>query len=511
MDALGRFEERYADALRAYLSEGGEARLEQAYELGRQAFADSLSMLDIAAVHHRVLADALRAAPDGLERHARAAADFFIESLSTYEMTQRGFREANEVARMEREHAASLRGLADASVALNTAREPVALLELVTERARELIGANCAAISVVLDRDMPQLDARSLSPRYGDWTPDGPLIEAAEIFARALESESPVRLGRRELARVHDSNGSRPAWEGWMGAPLVGRDGRRLGLIELADKEEGEFTANDEAIVLQLAQMVAVALENARLYEREHGIATTLQQSLLPNRLPVIPGVQVAARYRPAGEGNEVGGDFYDVFGIGDGRWLVVIGDVCGKGPEAAAITALARYTVRATALRERRPSEILAFLNEAMLSQALDGHFCTVACAMLAIDDDGVGMQVCSGGHPLPLVIHEDGRVEQLGEPGTLLGVVADPHLADHDVRLRAGDAVVLYTDGVTDAAAPREMWTEEHVAGLLAGRATPGADGVAERLERAVLDVQERPRDDIAIVVVTVDPPGA
>ena len=174
---------------------------------------------------------------------------------------------------------------------------------------------------------------------------------------------------------------------GWLAIPLVARDDRLIGLLEVADKGEGEFTANDEAMAVQLAQMTAGALENARLYEREHHIAQTLQQSLLPAHLPEIPGATVAASYRAAGEGQEVGGDFYDVFAVDDRRWLLVIGDVCGKGPQAAAITALARYTVRATALRETHPADILATLNQAMLAQLRPMYFCSVACAsMIAI-----------------------------------------------------------------------------------------------------------------------------
>ena len=166
-------------------------------------------------------------------------------------------------------------------------------------------------------------------------------------------------------------------------------------------------------------------------------MARTLQGSLLPRELPEIPGVELAARYLAAGEGNEVGGDFYDCFETGAGDWALVIGDVCGKGAEAAALTALARYTVRAAALQTRSPSAVLAQLNAALLRDRHDYRFCTVLYASLTPHEAGVSACLTAGGHPLPLVLRAGGAVETAGTPGSLLGIVDPPELAEHRLEL--------------------------------------------------------------------------
>ena len=195
-------------------------------------------------------------------------------------------------------------------------------------------------------------------------------------------------------------------------------------------------------------------------------IAEQLQESLLPSSLPEIPGVEAEVEFRPAGERHRVGGDFYDLFPGDDRSWAVLVGDVCGKGASAAAVTGLARYTLRAGAVRETRPSRTLALLNEAILRQRAPHEFCSVAFARLEPNGAaGVRATVSNGGHPLPLVLRSDGTVETVGAHGTLLGVVPDPVLRDEAVELRAGDGLVLYTDGLTDAYASERIVTTDTV----------------------------------------------
>ena len=166
--------------------------------------------------------------------------------------------------------------------------------------------------------------------------------------------------------------------------PMTTR-GRTIGALTFVSGNSGRrFDEQDVELAQELARRCATAIDNARLYTERSYIARTLQQSLLPVELPDIPGVEAAARFRPTGEGNEVGGDFYDMFETGNRGWAVVMGDVCGKGPDAAAVTALARYTLRAAAMRERLPSRSLAVLNEALLRQRDDRRFCTVAYAYI-------------------------------------------------------------------------------------------------------------------------------
>jgi serine phosphatase RsbU (regulator of sigma subunit) len=202
-----------------------------------------------------------------------------------------------------------------------------------------------------------------------------------------------------------------------------------------------------------------------------------------------------------------VGGDFYDMFETAGSGWTVVVGDVCGKGPDAAAVTALARYTLRAAAMRETAPSGILRTLNEALLRQRRDRRFCTVAYAHLAAEDGGARIGFASGGHPLPIVLRADATVEWLGVHGTLLGVVPDPELEDRSAQLGPGDALVCFTDGVTEAGGSRYALGEERLGELLRGCAGLDADTIAGRVERAALEAHDGPpRDDIAVVVLRV-----
>jgi PAS domain S-box-containing protein len=289
--------------------------------------------------------------------------------------------------------------------------------------------------------------------------------------------------------------------------PMVAR-GRLVGALSFVSAESGRtFGEPDLLLAQRLAGRCAIAVDNARLYGERAHIARTLQESLLPPELPQPPGIELAARFRAAGEGFEVGGDFYDVFEARAGRWAVVIGDVCGKGPEAAAVTALARYTVRAAAMTNDEPSAILATLNEAMLRQRDDRRFCTVLYARAEPANGGLGLCFASGGHPLPIVVRATGEVVVPGEPGTLLGVVPDPNLADEAIELAPGDTAILYTDGVTDAAAPQLVRDPVELARALASGADRAADDVAQELLDVAVDVGGgEPRDDIAIVVLRV-----
>jgi integral membrane sensor domain MASE1/serine phosphatase RsbU (regulator of sigma subunit) len=253
--------------------------------------------------------------------------------------------------------------------------------------------------------------------------------------------------------------------------------------------------------------LAAVITERRRAEQTAEYIAQTLQESLLPAHLPTIPGVETAVDFRAAGKHHLVGGDFYDLFPQDDGAWTVVVGDVLGKGVRAAATTGLARYTLRAAALQENRPSRILALLNDAIRRQSPD-QSCTVACGRLEPKPaDGARVTLSVGGHPLPLVLREDGRVEPLGQHGTMLGVLSKPKLADETADLAPGDALVLYTDGLTDAHAPGRIVKR---AGLMAalqscrGRTAPE---IAGQLHEAILGgIAAEPRDDIVLMVIRV-----
>ena len=280
-----------------------------------------------------------------------------------------------------------------------------------------------------------------------------------------------------------------------------------MGLTRVGDRPP--FDPVETALAEELALRVGIAVDNARLYEERTQVARALQQSLLPPLLPQIPGMEIAARYRATGAGNLVGGDFYDVFQDGDGHWAIVVGDVAGIGAEAAAITGLARYTVRAVAMHEFRPSGVLRALNDAIVRQRPDERFCTAVYLRIEPQPDGARVVLSCGGHPPPVVARADGEVEVLESAlGNLLGLFEEVHLTDAAARLRPGDAVVLYTDGVIEARRPDgSLFGQERLLELVRRHAGAPAETMARRIEAAVLaDHPDRPSDDVAIVVLRV-----
>jgi PAS domain S-box-containing protein len=295
-----------------------------------------------------------------------------------------------------------------------------------------------------------------------------------------------------------------------MTVPLIAR-GRALGAITFASGESGRrFGQTDLDLAQDLAQRAAVAIDNARLYEERSHVARTLQRTLLPRRLPDIPGAEVAAFYQPAGVmQTEVGGDFYDVFGSGENTWDLVIGDVCGKGVEAAALTGLARHTIRTAGNRATSPSAALTELNEALLREGGD-RFCTVSLGRVEMHDPGTRLTVACGGHPMPLVLRRDGRVEAVGKPGSLLGVFEPVVLEDRTTDLMPGDTLVLYTDGLVDPRHPTPM-DEAALRALLATCRDFDAQQTADHLGDAVADPRGEAPDDIALLVLRISPAGA
>jgi PAS domain S-box-containing protein len=289
-------------------------------------------------------------------------------------------------------------------------------------------------------------------------------------------------------------------------APLRihGRTFGALSVLRLGAAEP--YQDQDLDLLVEFAGRAAIALENSRVYQQSARVAQTLQRSLLPAALPTIAGMQVAGRYRPAGEGTEVGGDFYDMFETGRGRWAIVVGDVCGKGAEAAALTALARYTVRAAAVQTQSPAQVLWLLNEALLRHGGPATLCSAVYANLEISAVRRRLQLASGGHPLPLRLNADGQTRSIGEHGTLLGVIPDIDLPESEIRLADGDAVVFYTDGVSDAGAPADA-LENELPALLAGMRSLDANAIAAGVEAAaVARAEPQPRDDIALLVLKI-----
>ena len=289
--------------------------------------------------------------------------------------------------------------------------------------------------------------------------------------------------------------------------PLVVR-GDLLGAVSFVHSTSGRrYTEADLDLAEELVRRAALALDNARLFEERSEVARTLQASLLPPHLPEIPSAELDAVFQAGGEGVDVGGDFYDVFQTEPGDWALVIGDVCGKGAEAAAVTALGRYTLRAAAMQARRPSRVLHVLNEAMLRQDSARPFLTVAYARLQVGDDGARVTVGCAGHPLPMVLRASGEVEVVGSPGTLLGCFPEIEVDDVSTDLHRGDALVLFTDGVNEARDGDGVELGvDGVRDVLASCAGMSAASINERLHAAATSrlADGRPADDIAVLTL-------
>jgi serine phosphatase RsbU (regulator of sigma subunit) len=364
-----------------------------------------------------------------------------------------------------------------------------------------------AAVEERLTRRLEELRARE------------PLdIAGHHPVANALRSEEPLwvhdltdpaTLAQAAQSEEHMRFMRRAGYRSAVVIKLTAR-GHVLGALSFLRLDHGgELQPEHLPLMQDLANRAAMALDNANLYAERTHVARTLQRSLLPDALPAVPGVRLASAYHPVGEGNEVGGDFYDVFPVPGGCWLVV-GDVCGKGTEAAAVTALVRHSIRALALHQESPAQVLRSVNEAMLSHELSGRFATVILARLDLSSRGaVHATIASAGHPPPVLVGADGHTYCPEVPGTLLGVLREVRSLDVAVTLEPGASVVLYTDGLTDAGAPRSGIAPEELCRYLARRGSSEPGVLVRRLEElAGARSAGRLRDDIAIVAARVEP---
>lgn len=297
-----------------------------------------------------------------------------------------------------------------------------------------------------------------------------------------------------------------------LSVPIVARSA--LGTLTLlSDPTESGNRSTIPTMAEDLARRAALAMDNAKLYESSRDMAITLQRSLMPSAIPQVPGLDIAALYNAGGEGAEVGGDFYDVFptGAGDSGWAAVMGDVCGKGADAAALSALARHTIRAANVYLRKPRRILAFLNQLVL-QGEYHRFITVAYCRMKFFEGCVQVTLGRAGHPPPLLLRQDGSVKAVGKPGTLIGVTPDPKLTDQVIKVLPGESLVLYTDGITEARGTEGQFGQDRLETELSMCAGRSARQIADHLGEVVEAFQtERSHDDMAILVIRVDPDAA
>ena len=280
---------------------------------------------------------------------------------------------------------------------------------------------------------------------------------------------------------------------------------RVVGAMQFVSTESGRHYGDDAvALAEAIAGRLAEALEAAWTADHQRSVAMTLQQALLPPALATIPGVDVAARYWPAGI-DAVGGDFYDVFPIGPDEWALVIGDVCGTGPDAAALTAIARHTIRAAARHGAPPQVVIEWLNEAALESQRD-LFCTVCYATVRRSASGWELTTCSAGHPLPVHVTAAGA-GTVGQPGTLIGTFPEVTSVVERTELAPGDVVVFYTDGITDLPPPHGIDPGELI-GLLDAHHGDPPDVIADVLQQSLRSrvPDDRRRDDAAVLAIAI-----
>jgi serine phosphatase RsbU (regulator of sigma subunit) len=318
-------------------------------------------------------------------------------------------------------------------------------------------------------------------------------LRGQDILAQRVEAgvdEQPARIGP-EGGELTLGVGSNRRTYDLRRQPLIDRTGRPAGellvLRDLTDRVRAEQ---------RLQQL---------LVERSR-VAAALQASLVPAELPTIDNAEVASRYEPAGDGSEIGGDFFDVFPLGNQEWGIVLGDVSGKGAEAAAVTALARYTLRTLAYAGRPPSRTLAELNARLLvSTAVERH-CTLVYAVARACATGLELTLSLAGHHPPLVLRADGRVEPVGRLGTALGLLEDVELFDFHVVLAPGDLLCMFTDGLVEARQDNDLFGSERVAATLAAEPDATVDDLATALVLAARRFHGHHDlgDDLAVLLI-------
>jgi serine phosphatase RsbU (regulator of sigma subunit) len=345
------------------------------------------------------------------------------------------------------------------------------------------------------------------------------LVRAADGVEEEASEPSPIPRGAGASGRIAATGRalviddlspedvvSRPLRDrrSYVGVP-VRVAGRVVGVLHASSRKPAAFDHDDADFLQSVADSLAVAIDRAQAFDQRDRMATALERALLPTTVPRVPGFEVATMYRPSHFGDEVGGDFYDVFGEGD-VWYIAIGDVCGKGPEAAAIMGMTRIALRSLAREDdARPlPEVLGLLNAFLLESELMGdRFCTVCVARIRVTNGGATLTTCLGGHPPPLLIRSSGSLESVGRPGSLLGLFADVSLHEARAELRRGDGIALFTDGVTDLSVERPEEGERLLRSALSAAAAEDAAGVVKTVERSLLDPRGELRDDAALVV--------
>jgi sigma-B regulation protein RsbU (phosphoserine phosphatase) len=362
---------------------------------------------------------------------------------------------------------------------------------------------------------------------YLSLTPDGLVVNVNQTFLEWSGYRRDQLVGERRLVdlltvggRIYHDTHFAPmvTMQGFareIALEMVCADGSRLPILVNAslDRDRNGHPALIRVALLDATERHAyeqeLLLAKIRAEESEaraRSLAETLQQALIPPVPPAVPGLDIAAGYRPAGAGDEVGGDFYDVFQIDEDEWVVVLGDVCGKGVAAAVVTTLVRHTLRSAGVQHTDPSEALRVLDRTMREQGTD-RFCTAAVLRLRRHGDGWHLDLSLGGHPPPLLVAPGQDPVPVGTTGSLVGLLEQPVFRTTSVDAGPGSLLVLYTDGVPEARGNGDFYGEDRLRSVVGRVSDRPAAEVVHSLLGDVLDFQQqRARDDIAVVVLRV-----
>ncbi|MGW7460651.1 GAF domain-containing SpoIIE family protein phosphatase [Streptomyces sp. NPDC054797] len=430
--------------------------------------------------------------------------------------------QALERARLHRDAVgkqAQLEALAEVSAVLAASFDTRATLDNLAAAVVPRIADGCL-IHVVDRSGQPQLAAVA----HQDPGQQRALTDLLKEFPPRLDAEGGVgaviRTGRHELVtdvtpildRLSRSPEHRAALHAllpaasWLAVPME-HCGCVIGAIVLIQATPAHTLLTEEDVPFgrELARRAAQAVAQARRFTLQSEVAHYLQQSLLPPALPHIPGVEAAACYHPGDQGTLVGGDFYDLVPTGASTWALAIGDVCGKGPQAAALTGLVRHTARASSRWNSEPRSVLQAVNTAILADRPTQRFCTAAYATLDLNASPARLHLALGGHPHPLVRRADGQISRIGEPGTFLGVIENPALHVTETELHPGDLLLLYTDGVTERRSGITMLGEQGLHDILTRTRHASAADAVTAIEDAVNNFGPAPPgDDFAVLAL-------
>jgi serine phosphatase RsbU (regulator of sigma subunit) len=477
--ATADFAIRYRQALSAHLNGPSEESRSQAYELGRQAVIAGVSLLDLAVIHEESLAAWRRRPSDDASR--TMATGFYLEALSTFDMAQRGYLEAQERARIERQHAQRLGQLNQAVLAVTAVQGLQARITTALQLAADLVGASHGALLLgdILELVGPGTET--------DLVPD---LRVAASKARAND--------RTQLEPI----GWVGAGPGWLLATPLRESGRMPGGALMLWRAK-VFIDEEAAVVEQFASYVSMALAMAARLEQEHELAITLQRALLPPAPPPVAGMQVAWRYLP-GEARDMGGDWYDVFNLDNGDVVLVIGDVMGHDLAAAAVMGQLRLAVQAYALEGYSPTEVLDRADRLMQHIAPD-RFATLVYA--TVDSKRQRVRLSNAGHPPPLLLAADGSASLLSEALSVpLGIGMEVRRPESEYHLAPGSRLFLYTDGLIE---DRKHGLDKSLDVLV--EALQRSVGGAEELCQAGLGFRQESRnDDICVMCAVIDRPS-